>query len=325
MFNVVIVGAGQLGSRHLQGLQLANTKIRVYVVDPSEASLLVAKTRFEEVAKVGSAAVDEVSYHTQLGELPKSIDLAIIATNSNVRLRVLADIIQHAHLKYLVLEKVLFPEVEQYFVAERLLKQHKIKSWVNCPNRTLNVYSDIKRIFTADRLLRFDVSGGNWGLGCNSVHYLDLIQFITGEVVQEFSVESLDRCVYPSKRQGFIEFAGLLSGQTETGVIVTLSSKNDSSARPLVMIRGESSSMIVDQAKQKLLRSEHDGEWKEELFRLPMQSERTGSLVDTILESGSCNLPTYEDSLKVHLPFLGALMKHLKRIEHSSCDICGIT
>ena len=49
MYNVAIVGAGQLGSRHLQGLSKVNININISVVDPKKHSLQLARSRFNEM------------------------------------------------------------------------------------------------------------------------------------------------------------------------------------------------------------------------------------------------------------------------------------
>lgn len=43
MKNISIIGAGQLGSRHLQGLMTAQTEMNIWVVDQSLDSLNTAK------------------------------------------------------------------------------------------------------------------------------------------------------------------------------------------------------------------------------------------------------------------------------------------
>ena len=48
MVNVAIIGAGQLGSRHLSSLALSVNDLEIQVVDPFQGSLEVAKSRFEE-------------------------------------------------------------------------------------------------------------------------------------------------------------------------------------------------------------------------------------------------------------------------------------
>ena len=43
--NVLIAGAGQLGSRYLQGLSYLSVKLNIWVYDISTTSLLLDKTR----------------------------------------------------------------------------------------------------------------------------------------------------------------------------------------------------------------------------------------------------------------------------------------
>ena len=49
MYNIAIIGAGQLGSRHLQGLKLAQLPMRIEIVDSSEKSLETARERYDQI------------------------------------------------------------------------------------------------------------------------------------------------------------------------------------------------------------------------------------------------------------------------------------
>ena len=49
MKNIVIIGAGELGSRHLQGVLKSRGRFNVFVVDPSDSALQTANARAEEV------------------------------------------------------------------------------------------------------------------------------------------------------------------------------------------------------------------------------------------------------------------------------------
>ena len=46
---IAIIGAGQLGSRHLQGLAQCNFDISIEVVEPYDLSRETAKKRYEEI------------------------------------------------------------------------------------------------------------------------------------------------------------------------------------------------------------------------------------------------------------------------------------
>lgn len=48
-YNIVLIGAGQLGSRHLQGLKKIYTAVNIDVVDPNIDSISIAKERYEQV------------------------------------------------------------------------------------------------------------------------------------------------------------------------------------------------------------------------------------------------------------------------------------
>ena len=48
MKNILIIGSGELGSRHLQALTKTNININIQVVDPSNESLKIASERFKE-------------------------------------------------------------------------------------------------------------------------------------------------------------------------------------------------------------------------------------------------------------------------------------
>ena len=50
VYNIGLIGAGQIGSRHLQGLAKSTLQYKIYVVDPDEKSLSVAKIRYQEVS-----------------------------------------------------------------------------------------------------------------------------------------------------------------------------------------------------------------------------------------------------------------------------------
>jgi len=47
--NIIIIGCGQIGSRHIQSLSNLEYPLNIQLVDPSKDSLRIAKNRFFEV------------------------------------------------------------------------------------------------------------------------------------------------------------------------------------------------------------------------------------------------------------------------------------
>ena len=93
MVNVAIIGAGQLGSRHLQGLARVETPLAIHLLDPSESSLALARSRYDEVA--GVASPHRLHLCREATQLPDQLDVAISATTAHHRLSSLRQVLSH--------------------------------------------------------------------------------------------------------------------------------------------------------------------------------------------------------------------------------------
>jgi hypothetical protein len=323
---LAIIGAGQIGSRHLQALANLDRTATVFIIDPSSESLATAETRFKQVAKR-----DHVSLKAsqKLTDLPAAIDVAIIATNSNVRLELLKGLLAHSRVSHVILEKVLFQSQEECDLAAQLLKGAASTAWVNCPKRLSPLYSDVRKELDGEGLVNIYVSGSNWGLGCNSIHFLDLAQFITGSTESPLIADlELDQGS-PAKRKGFVEFTGSLNGSLGKNVRFTLRSFPTGDAPPMIQI---------DSARLRYLIVEEDGilrgwrssgaegwVWQPVTSPSLYQSQLTHLLVQALLDNGQCALPRFEESVILHYPLLKALNHHLFGDAADAKTKCPIT
>ena len=91
--HVLLVGAGQLGSRHLQAMASCKTNIDVSVVDPSMDALRTAQERLQEVKL--SSSIGKISFLQRISDVESDIDCCIIATNAQQRLTVLKELLEH--------------------------------------------------------------------------------------------------------------------------------------------------------------------------------------------------------------------------------------
>jgi threonine dehydrogenase-like Zn-dependent dehydrogenase len=120
IFNIAIIGAGQLGSRHLQGLKLAGLEMNIFVMDVNDDSLQIAKQRYEQAPD--NDKIRGLQLCKSISQLPPEIDLAIIATGSLVRASVTKELLKTSQVKNIVFEKVLFPAIHEYEQIENLLE-----------------------------------------------------------------------------------------------------------------------------------------------------------------------------------------------------------
>lgn len=299
MYKVAIIGAGQLGSRHLQGLKGAASPLEITIMDSSEESLQVSKERYDAVSAVGEK---NICYVKSIQELPEELDFALIATGSKPRAAIVKSLLDHSSVKYLVLEKVLFPVIAEYDEIAELLKEKGVRCWVNCPRRMFGMYKHIKESIEASKPIYMTNAGENWGLCCNAIHMIDIFMYLTGEKSYTIETKWLNNRIETSKRGGYIEMTGLLKINTPNGSELTLISENDfTGERNFLIENGENRYMVVE-GEGFILRNDKYA------YSTPYQSQLTGLLVDELLKTGGCSLSPYELSVTYHKPFIKAIL-----------------
>lgn len=300
MFKVAIIGAGQLGSRHLQGLKGAASPLAITVMDSSEDSLRISKERYDAVTAVGEKTIE---YVTSIESLPKVLDFVIVATGSMPRAAIIKSLLEHSIVKYLVLEKVLFPTLEDYDDVSRLLEERHVRCWVNCPRRMYGMYMQIKETIDPSKPIYMTNADDNWGLCCNAIHMIDLFMFLTGE--KTFSVETkwLNDDIEKSKRGGYIEMTGKLIVTTTKGSVLTLISENNYVGEKNFIIENGKDLYTVLEGEGFIL---HGDRYE---YGMPFQSQLTGLLADELLKTGGCSLSPFYLSVSYHKPFIKALLE----------------
>lgn len=324
MYRIAIIGAGQLGGRHLQGLARLTLPCEIEVVDPSPVSLDAARQRFAEIPP--NPSVLSVNYRLSVEALPSTLDYVIVATTADVRLSVLQALLAGRNVRAVLLEKVLFQRMGDYAVAEALLASRKVQGWVNCPRRTFPIYGLIRDFFVGEPLKYFQVMGGGWGLGCNSIHFIDLLGMLTGNLPTDISTADLDNVLVPSKRKDFIEFTGSLRGRFGD-TRFEIASLAESSARLLVTLRSESRTCVVDEIAGRafFFDGKRQTQWEPRDFEVPFMSQLSTSIATRILTEGASEIATFEQSMGYHLPLLAALGAHAARTQGTPVDFCNIT
>lgn len=306
--NCAIIGAGQLGSRHLQGLlSYKKESLNIFIIDPSDDSLFIAKQRALELEHKHS-----LTFTDSFQELPKHLDFVVIATNSKVRFVVMEILLQHASVSYLILEKVLFPDLEQYDKALKMVKENNIKCWVNHPRRMYNAYRELKNVFDTNKTYTFHLTGASWGLACNGLHYIDLFEFLTDSKLSTISNDLLDGLPVESKRSGYLEFEGTLLGTLNNKHTFSITSlKNQDLIAPTMSIMTDDVRIIIQESgtpKVYFLKKENNFDIEENSFQVLYQSQLTGTLLEQIQTSGTCDLPSFEHASSTHKLFIESIL-----------------
>lgn len=325
MLNIVIVGAGQIGSRHLQALALLALPANIRVIDPSAKSLAVARERWLQAAEGSDRHY--IAFAQTMTELPAEIDVAIIATSANVRRAALEALLTRSSVRYAVLEKVLFQSIRDLDEIQDQLGRSQTKVWVNCPRRMWNFYRDVRAMMARSRLFSVSVEGSSWGLCCNTVHFLDLVAWITDSTDVAVSGDGLDPETIDSKRSGFIEMTGELTGGWRDGPSLRISSWAIGDSPFLLQLRGEDAIVIVREDEGRAWISERSSswQWSERTLVQERQSQLSHLFVESLAEAGVCDLTPYDDSAALHRSMLKPMLAHLSRLSDRAGDTCPIT
>ncbi len=324
MYKISLIGAGQLGSRHLQALAKTELEISIEVVEPNMQATEIAKQRFNEIDE--NKKIEKISYFNTIDKLSAELDFVIVATNSNVRYRIVKELLDKKNVKYLLLEKVLFQEIDNYYKVEKLLSDTNTKCWVNHPRRMFPFYQSLKKKLSGAEQISFMMQGGNWGLACNGLHLLDIFSFLSDESILHINSEYLFDRIYDSKRRNFIEFNGTLVGKLGAHSFTLFS--NENTAPSLITISSDKIVALIDEVNGFLRISTKENNWKWENYKekiIYYQSELTHQLLTELFITNKCNLPTYKEAMRLHVPFIQALLNALERIDGKKHKNCPIT
>lgn len=315
---ISLVGAGQLGSRYLQGLVASKSDLEITVIDPSSESLETAKSRWIEVG--GDESPHQVRWIESLPSDLHRVDVALIVTSSKGRAGLIDKIAKEIEVRYWVLEKVLTQSSEELGLIQSALAGCE-GAWVNTPRRMMTWHQSLKEAFSVCGSLEVAYSAGLWGLACNSIHFIDLVAWWSGEALVSIDTSGLDHHWLESKRAGYFEITGELVAHFSGGTSLRLISKKDAQAQPIEIALRDGVFWEVDEPAGTARSS--SGEQRD--GRIEFQSQLSGRLVDDILQRGECDLPSLDESSPMHAIFLDSMLAHWNRSQNRNDDFVPFT
>lgn len=272
---IVVVGAGQIGSRHLQALAKLPGVAEVVAVDPLAESLERAAARWRDVPGHEHANLKLVS---SVEEVPaQRYDLAVLTTSAPGRLEQLRTV-AGLGIKRVLAEKLLFQSLEEIDAALEICCGAGIRLYPNYVYRYASPWAVLAKQF-GSKPFELHVVAGDIGLATNLPHWLDLFEYLAASPLSELSVE-LARPAYPNKRGGdLLEFAGRAEGRSVSGAQVVLSFVSGSGV-PVATIHTANGELVLDEGTGMVSGSLADPEMK---LEMPMVSHTTSLAVPDIL------------------------------------------
>ena len=319
--NIFLVGCGNIGSRHLQALVKLPFKIDIHIVEKSNKSKILAKTRLKEI-KFNKKKFNFFWYDS-IDQLNNVSDLVIISTLSKGRVNLITSLLKNKNKKFLI-EKPVCQSKKEY---ENLLSQMNLfnaTGWVNTNRRYFKSYQKIKNELINCKFININVISKASGLGTNAIHFLDLFSWLINDSKIKLNGEFLNPKLFSNKRgKEFKEFYGTILGSGKNNSSITLNflpSKNESI---FLTISTDSINYVIDELNQNAFKINKTN--KKFNFDFEHVSQSTTKIVKDILENNKSFLPKLDESFFNHVELFRIFNSHIKKQLKRDISLCPIT
>ena len=226
-------------------------------------------------------------------------------------------------VKFLILEKVLFQKLDEYDDFKYFSSNFNTNIFVNCARRLNEFYKKISDVDFGTENIKMEVSGNSWSMGCNSIHFVDLFNYLTNLTPKKWE-NNLDDKIIKSKRSGFIEFTGELFSKDKNGNQLRLISNRKLNSSLVIKISNSKLKYTIEEDSNKVIFQKKDF-LKTDEIHIDFQSKLTNKVVESLINFETCNLPTYEVSSRLHKPLIKVMKDHFNKINNTNFDYCPIT
>ena len=319
MKKIILIGCGNIGSRHLQALVQLDEITEIEIVENHTPSVTLAKSRLSEITYEKN--LHKIKWHDNFDTLSNSGDLVIVATLSVGRVKIIESLLDLGYTKFLI-EKLVCQSVEEYDHLLNLMKKFNAKGWVNTRCRYFKSYKKIKEFFKNSKTIHLTMYSGDTGLATGAIHYLDLFSWLLDDYNITLNGKFLDKNTYSNKRgKNLLEFGGTIIGTAKNNSLVSISFYPDSPSLLVAISNGENE-IILDEYNEKILHNSFD---KTLDFKLDFVSNLTTDIVTDILKNDDCLLPTLNESYAHHVELFKIFCEHLEKTTKEKVKLCPIT
>lgn len=299
MYKIAIVGFGSLGYRYYEAIKrIRIPNIQLFIIDKKINSIMKKHNSIRKYVKASS----------NLKSIPKKINLCIISTTCQNRHILLKKIINISNFKNLILEKPLTQSPKELLELNNILKPVQ-NIWVNTDRRCEDIYKFVKSQINIKDKVSMRVEGNSWGICCNSLHYVDLFNFLTKQQLHSIKEKNISKW-FPAKRNGFQEIDNAkLQLKFGCNELFLLSKKNFLPKNLKITIRNNNKTFFI---KEKEDIFEIKNNKKKLFFKNDPLSIKMTNIIKKILLKNKSDLPYYINSAKLYYPLIDFFLKKWK-------------
>ena len=299
--DIAIVGLGQFGERHLQSILDSKFRISLWILEKNVFRLKSIEKKYTSNTRV------ELNFISDVAKIPPKLNIAIISTTAETRLKALSDIMNTCNVEYLIIEKILTNNTNEIKDFNELCNQHK-DIYINFSRREMLFHKKIRDIINIDDPEEIVIKGKKWDLASNSFHYIDLVEWYFDKKVDNVKVEVNKSLWIDSKRSNFFELNGKIRANFNDGLKLCLiseySKSREDAIHPTIDIKMDNKSILIDEANNRIT---INGKCYIFEFGLELQSKLTMRVLENMLFNGVSELPKLQSVIETQRIILDSI------------------
>lgn len=298
--SVCVVGAGMIGRHHASSLLASG--FSVTVVDPINPN------------------IPDIEWFDNLDEgIVSHNEVFIISTTAMFHFDIVRSISRSQIAKIIIIEKPLFCNRSEYLEFDYEVATSKHKIYCNVPYFYHEKLQKLRISSNLGLVKNYSVNGSNWGMACNILHDITIIDVLSHTDSFELSNLSFDiTSVKQSKRVGYLEVFGSVQFLLNN-ISVNLDCNKDGPLEKVIEIQFERGSVTIDVFAETIITSLYNSESTSDRFITAKASETTGLVVNQLID-GNNVLPEASRYSTASLEIYGLFAKRLGSASRNHLD-----
>ena len=210
------------------------------------------------------------------------------------------------------MEKISFIKISHYNAINQKAIYYRTKIFVNYPRPMWKSYINLKKIIKNDVIIDMNFSSFSWNLCSNSLHYINLFNFLTNtDSINMVHHRILNR-YFKSKRNSFYELKGSLVFCNDVKQKLYLQDTFKYSDQKLTINTKKYCINIFEKNGLMKIYNKDQKKITKNNFKTELQSDLTNIFFQSILDRDFSKLPTLASCTHSDTIFLNSLYKITK-------------
>ena len=306
--NILIIGCGNIGYRHLQGILKSKKNINIFIIEKNAQQ---RNKISKEIISKNISKNSNIQFVNNIKKLANKFNNVIVATSNVNRLNIVTNLLKYSKFKNIIIEKVAFRNLNEAYQLKTVFKKKKIQCWVNCPRRNYNYYKKINKIIDKNKF-KIIVKGHKWGMASNTIHFIDLFLFLSNGFKKKYLVKIGKNKIIKSKRKGFYEVIGKFEIFNNNGSKLELNDDKKYSENSNIVIEDKINKFIINETEMKLQHFKNNKLIASKKIKIPLVSESSAIFAEHNVSKINFLLPKINESIKSHKILFDLIKKHNK-------------